>query len=66
MNKSFADSAIQGMRTGVIPVTFRMIKEQIQPQQRDDNRATYHVTEKVYEISYVLNMTDVWGLQDVI
>ena len=66
VKKSFADSAFQEMRTGIIPVTSRMIKEQIQPQQRDDNRATYHVTEKVYEIYYVLNMADVWGLQDVI
>ena len=66
LKKYFADSAIQGMRTGIIPVTSRMIKEKIQPQQRDDNRATYHVTEEVYEICCVLNMADVWGLHDVI
>ena len=38
VKKSFADASKQGVVSGILPVTSRMIKEQIQQQRRADDR----------------------------
>ena len=70
MKKSFADADRQGVVPGIIPVTSRMIKEQIHQQRRTDDRKAnmmiFNVTEEVDEKAKFLNMAELCGLKKVI
>ena len=69
-NKSFADTARQGVVPDILPVTSRMIKEQIQQLGRADDRKAkmmiFNVPEEVDGKAYFLNMAELCGLQEVI
>ena len=60
VKKSFADAAKQGVVLGILPVTSRMIKEQIQQQRRADDRKANmiisSVAEEVDGKAYFLNI----------
>ena len=70
VNKSFADAARQGVVPGILPVTSRIIKEQIQQRRRADDRKAnmgiFNVTEEVDEKAYFLNMAELCGLKEFI
>ena len=70
VKKSFADAAKQGVVPGILPVTSRMIKEQIQQQRRADDRKAnmmiFNVAEEVDGKAYFLNMAEMCGLKEVI
>ena len=65
VRKSFADAAKQGVVPAILPVTFRMIKEQIQQQRRAEDRKAnmmiFNVAEEVDGKASFLNMADVWS-----
>ena len=68
--ESFADAAKQGVVPGILPVTSRMITEQIQQQRRADDRKAnmmiFNVMEEVDGKAYFLNMAELCGLKEVI
>ena len=70
VKKSFADAAKQGVVPGILPVTSRMIKEQIQQQRRADDRKAnmmiFNVAEEVDGKAYFINMAEMCGLKEVI
>ena len=70
VKKSFADAAKQGVVPDILPVTSRMIKEQIQQQRRADDRKAsmiiFNVAEEVDGKAYFLNMAEMCGLKEVI
>ena len=70
MKKSFADAAKQGVVPDILPVTSRMIKEQIQQQRRADDRKAnmmiFNVAEEVDGKAYFLNTAEMCGFKEVI
>ena len=68
--ESFAESAKQGVVPGTLPVTSRMIKEQIRKQRKADDRKAnmmiFNVVEEVDGKTYFLNMAEMCGLKEVI
>ena len=70
LKKSFPDAAKQCVVPGILPVTSRMIKEQIQQQRRADDRKTnmmiFNVAEEVDGKSFFLNMAEMYCLREVI
>ena len=70
VKKSFADAAKQGVVPGILPVTSRMIKEQIQQQRRADDRKAnmmiFNVAEEVDGKASFLNLPEMCGLKEAI